>query len=113
MTNVLRPPTELAHSALEVQREGSERLLLIVLPAPITERFKHHEGIIAEQHDHVTVLFADIVGVHREVGEHGSRRDPTDRTDGRRASRLFLYARGTIDVKCKGPMDTFLLEREA
>ncbi|MEX1262874.1 MAG: adenylate/guanylate cyclase domain-containing protein [Actinomycetota bacterium] len=53
---------ELAHSALEAERERSERLLLNVLPAPIAEQLKRHEGVIAEQHDDVTVLFADLVG---------------------------------------------------
>jgi guanylate cyclase len=53
---------ELAHAALEAERERSERLLLNVLPAPIAERLKRHEGVIAEQHDNVTVLFADLVG---------------------------------------------------
>jgi guanylate cyclase len=53
---------ELAHAALEAERERSERLLLNVLPEPIAERLKRHEGVIAEQHDDVTVLFADLVG---------------------------------------------------
>ena len=53
---------ELVHRALEVEQDRSERLLLNVLPAPIAERLKRHEGVIAEQHDDVTVLFADLVG---------------------------------------------------
>ncbi len=40
---------------------SSERLLLNVLPASIAERLKRHEGRIAEAHDEVTVLFADVV----------------------------------------------------
>ena len=40
---------ERAHAALEVERERSERLLLNVLPEPIAERLKRHEGVIAEQ----------------------------------------------------------------
>jgi class 3 adenylate cyclase len=40
---------------------SSERLLLNVLPAPIAERLKRHEGRIAEAHEEVTVLFADVV----------------------------------------------------
>jgi class 3 adenylate cyclase len=39
----------------------SERLLLNVLPAPIAERLKRRSGVIAESHDEVTVLFADVV----------------------------------------------------
>jgi guanylate cyclase len=53
----------LAREALEVERERSERLLRNVLPAPIAERLKRHEGdVIAERHDAVTVLFADLEG---------------------------------------------------
>ena len=40
---------------------SSERLLLNVLPRTIAERLKHEAGIIAESHDDVTVLFADVV----------------------------------------------------
>ena len=39
----------------------SERLLLNVLPAPIAERLKRETGVIADAHDDVTVLFADVV----------------------------------------------------
>jgi adenylate cyclase len=53
---------ELAHAALERERERSERLLLNVLPASIAEQLKRDQGVIAERHDDVTVLFADIVG---------------------------------------------------
>jgi class 3 adenylate cyclase len=40
---------------------SSERLLLNVLPRSIAERLKRHEGRIAEAHEEVTVLFADVV----------------------------------------------------
>jgi class 3 adenylate cyclase len=46
---------------LKAEQEKSERLLLNILPAPIAARLKHQQGIIAEQFDDVTVLFADIV----------------------------------------------------
>jgi guanylate cyclase len=52
----------LAQEALEVERQRSERLLLNVLPAKIAERLKRQEGVIAEHHDTVTVLFGDLVG---------------------------------------------------
>jgi class 3 adenylate cyclase len=39
----------------------SEGLLLNVLPRSIAERLKHKPGVIAESHDEVTVLFADVV----------------------------------------------------
>ena len=54
---------ERAHRELQAERERSERLLLNVLPAPIAERLKSEPGVlIAEHHESVTVLFADIVG---------------------------------------------------
>ncbi|HEX7247255.1 MAG TPA: adenylate/guanylate cyclase domain-containing protein [Actinomycetota bacterium] len=53
---------ELTHAALELEQRRSERLLLNVLPEPIADRLKQHEGVIAERHDDVTVLFADLVG---------------------------------------------------
>lgn len=40
---------------------SSERLLLNVLPRSIADRLKRHEGRIAEAHEEVTVLFADVV----------------------------------------------------
>jgi class 3 adenylate cyclase len=44
------------------EREKSERLLRNVLPHAIAERLKSGERSIAERFDHVSVLFADIVG---------------------------------------------------
>ena len=40
----------------------TERLLLNILPAPIAERLKTTEGMIADDHNRVAILFADIVG---------------------------------------------------
>jgi class 3 adenylate cyclase len=40
---------------------SSERLLLNILPKAIADRLKREEGRIAEAHDDVTVLFADLV----------------------------------------------------
>jgi adenylate cyclase len=39
----------------------SEGLLLNVLPKTIAERLKREPGVIAEAHEEVTVLFADVV----------------------------------------------------
>ncbi len=38
----------------------SDGLLLNVLPRSIADRLKHAPGVIADRHDNVTVLFADI-----------------------------------------------------
>jgi class 3 adenylate cyclase len=53
------------HRLLLAEQERSERLLLNVLPAPIAERLKAGEGVIADAFPEVTVLFADIVDFTR------------------------------------------------
>jgi class 3 adenylate cyclase len=47
---------------LQAEQEKSERLLLNILPAPIAERLKSGENVIADSFVEVTVLFADIAG---------------------------------------------------
>jgi class 3 adenylate cyclase len=49
------------HRLLLAEQERSERLLLNVLPAPIAERLKRGEVVIADDFPEVTVLFADLV----------------------------------------------------
>jgi guanylate cyclase len=49
-------------TALEAEHARSESLLLNVLPAPVAERLKRSEAVIADGFEDVTVLFADIVG---------------------------------------------------
>jgi adenylate cyclase len=49
------------HRLLLAERERSERLLLNVLPAPIADRLKRGEEVIADGFPEVTVLFADLV----------------------------------------------------
>lgn len=56
----VRSRDELA-AELAVERERSDRLLLNVLPPSIANRLKDGESPIADHHDYVTVLFADIV----------------------------------------------------
>jgi class 3 adenylate cyclase len=46
----------------EREHERSERLLLNVLPAPVANRLKRHDEVIADRFPEATVLFADIVG---------------------------------------------------
>jgi class 3 adenylate cyclase len=51
-------------AAREVARlnEQNAALLLNILPSPIADRLRAGETIIADRHDDVTLLFADIVG---------------------------------------------------
>lgn len=48
-------------TALQEEREKSERLLLNILPEPIADRLKQDEMTIADHFTEVTVLFADLV----------------------------------------------------
>lgn len=52
------------HDLLQLEQAKSERLLLNILPKSIAERLKTQgeQRILADQFDHATVLFADIVG---------------------------------------------------
>jgi class 3 adenylate cyclase len=59
------------HRLLLAEQERSERLLLNVLPAPIAERLKAGEGVIADAFPEVTVLFADIVDFTRRSRQVG------------------------------------------
>jgi class 3 adenylate cyclase len=58
---------------LEAEQARSERLLHNMLPAPIAERLKQREGVIADAFGEVTVLFADIV----DFTSHAERSPPT------------------------------------
>ena len=58
---------ERARTALELERERSERLLLNVLPSAIAERLKEKEGVIADHYDDVSVLFADLADFTRHA----------------------------------------------
>ena len=60
-----------AEEALRAEQETSERLLLNILPKPIAEQLKQQSGpiaqpgqeaLIAQHHEEVTILFADIAG---------------------------------------------------
>ena len=46
---------------IELERAKSDRLLLAMLPASIALRLRDDPGVIADQADEVTVIFADLV----------------------------------------------------
>ncbi|WP_036279284.1 adenylate/guanylate cyclase domain-containing protein [Methylocystis sp. ATCC 49242] len=58
----LRDREREASEALRVEKERSEQLLLNILPAPIVDRLKDGETVIADHLANVTILFADFVG---------------------------------------------------
>lgn len=47
---------------VEAAHAENEKLLLNILPAPIAQRLRNGEKIIADRHEDLTLLFADIVG---------------------------------------------------
>ncbi|MFP3882787.1 MAG: adenylate/guanylate cyclase domain-containing protein [Actinomycetota bacterium] len=57
-----------ARGELEAEKARSDALLLNVLPGSIAERLKSGEETIADRHDEVTILFADIVGFTTMTG---------------------------------------------
>ncbi|SCX12335.1 Adenylate cyclase, class 3 [Mycolicibacterium fluoranthenivorans] len=56
------------------QRKENARLLALLMPEPIAERYRQGEEIAAEEHQDVTVIFADIVGLDRLQAELTSDR---------------------------------------
>ena len=62
---LLRHFVEQKNVAMEMlgqEQEKSERLLLNVLPSEVAARLKEGEATIADYHDGVSILFADVVG---------------------------------------------------
>jgi len=51
-----------AEEALRLEQEKSERLLRNILPEAIAQQLKQNPGVIAEQFNEVTIMFADLVG---------------------------------------------------
>jgi class 3 adenylate cyclase len=52
---------EESHKDLQYEQDRSEKLLLNILPAPVAERLKNSELVIADGFADATVMFADIV----------------------------------------------------
>jgi len=50
---------------LNEQRRENDRLLLSLMPEQVVERYRQGEEIIAQDHQDVSVIFADIVGLDR------------------------------------------------
>ncbi|MBL8671094.1 MAG: adenylate/guanylate cyclase domain-containing protein [Alphaproteobacteria bacterium] len=58
----LHHSAEAAKDALAAEQERSENLLLNILPPAIADRLKAGPSVIADAHEEVTILFADLVG---------------------------------------------------
>jgi class 3 adenylate cyclase len=54
---------------LNEQRRENDRLLLLLMPQRVVDRYRQGEEIIAQDHQDVSVIFADIVGLDRLQAE--------------------------------------------
>ncbi len=54
---------EIKEELLNEQRRENDRLLLSLMPEPVVQRYREGEQTIAAEHQDVTVIFADIVGL--------------------------------------------------
>ena len=57
---------------LNEQRRENDRLLSMLMPEHVVERYRQGEEIIAQDHQDVSVIFADIVGLDRLQADLGS-----------------------------------------
>ncbi|PXX11169.1 adenylate/guanylate cyclase domain-containing protein [Mycolicibacterium moriokaense] len=57
---------------LNEQRRENDRLLSLLMPEQVVERYRQGEEIIAQDHHDVSVIFADIVGLDRLQAELSS-----------------------------------------
>lgn len=57
----IRGQLDQQNQLLAEEQKKSERVLLNVLPSSIARRLKDHQGLIADGHADVTVMFADLV----------------------------------------------------
>ena len=56
---------DIKEDLLNEQRRENDRLLSLLMPERVVERYRQGEEIIAQDHHDVTVIFADIVGLDR------------------------------------------------
>ncbi|MGZ4764398.1 MAG: adenylate/guanylate cyclase domain-containing protein [Ilumatobacteraceae bacterium] len=59
---------------LTEQRRENDRLLRSLMPEPVVARYREGEQIIAQDHQNVTVIFADIIGLDELSAELDSER---------------------------------------
>jgi class 3 adenylate cyclase len=51
------------------QRKENAKLLALLMPEPVAERYQQGEEIVAEEHQNVTVIFTEILGLDRLQAE--------------------------------------------
>ncbi|WP_343709246.1 adenylate/guanylate cyclase domain-containing protein, partial [Mycobacterium sp.] len=61
--NAMSRNLEIKEGLLTEQREENDRLLLSLMPETVVQRYRDGEQTIAQEHQDVTVIFADIIGL--------------------------------------------------
>lgn len=64
---------QIKEELLGEQRKENDRLLGSLMPEPVARRYREGEQTIAEEHQDVTVLFADLVGLDEISGRLSGR----------------------------------------
>ncbi|OBF65798.1 cyclase [Mycobacterium sp. 852002-51971_SCH5477799-a] len=64
---------QIKEELLTEQRRENDRLLASLMPEPVARRYRDGEQTIAQEHQDVTVIFADIVGLDDISGELSGR----------------------------------------
>ncbi len=59
---------------LNAQRKENDQLLALLMPEPVVERYRQGEEIPPEEHQDVSVIFADVMGLDRLQAELTSER---------------------------------------
>ncbi len=54
---------------LAAQRKENDQLLALLMPEPVVERYRQGEEIPVEEHQNVSVIFADVIGLDRLQAE--------------------------------------------
>jgi class 3 adenylate cyclase len=60
---------EIKEGLLTEQRKENDRLLLSLMPEPVVQRYRDGEQTIAQEHQDVTIIFADIIGLDEICGD--------------------------------------------
>ncbi len=64
---------QIKEELLTEQRQENDRLLGSLMPEPVARRYREGEQTIAQEHQDVTVIFADIVGLDEISGKLSGR----------------------------------------
>lgn len=64
---------QIKEELLTEQRKENDRLLASLMPEPVARRYRDGEQTIAQEHQDVTVIFADIVGLDEISGKLSGR----------------------------------------